>query len=160
MKLIAKALAYGLIFASVLGYLAVTAVVRLAPSDPKVWNVAVTGPDDPVAGPCAKQIKIVPKGARATCLLTVGPDVVLTRLNVIALTFPRTSYLTGAAAESRVTWISRSRLMGYPDYITAETSQTPAGTRLDILSRQRFGDGDWGVNAARLKLWLTALDQG
>jgi uncharacterized protein (DUF1499 family) len=47
--------------------------------------------------------------------------------------------------------------MGYPDYITAEVSQTPQGTRLDILSRQRFGEADLGVNAARLKDWLSQI---
>ena len=160
MKSIMKALAYGLIFALVLGYLALTAVVRLAPSDPKVWNVAITGPDAPVAGPCTDQIKIVPKGARATCLMSADPVAVLTKLNAVALATTRTTLLAGSPVDGRITWISRSKLMGYPDYITAETSQTPAGTRLDIFSRQRFGTSDWGVNAARLKLWLSTLDQG
>jgi hypothetical protein len=47
--------------------------------------------------------------------------------------------------------------MGFPDYVTAEVSQTPAGTRLDIVSRLRFGTVDFGVNAARLKDWLSQL---
>ena len=47
--------------------------------------------------------------------------------------------------------------MGFPDYITAEASQSGDGARLDIFSRQRFGRGDWGVNAARLRVWLGAL---
>ena len=47
--------------------------------------------------------------------------------------------------------------MGFPDYITAEVAPTAEGTRLDIFSRQRFGSSDMGVNAARLRNWLSQL---
>jgi hypothetical protein len=50
--------------------------------------------------------------------------------------------------------------MGYPDYSTAEAKETADGTRLDVFARQRFGGGDFGVNGARLKAWLTTLDHG
>ncbi|MEO6301328.1 MAG: DUF1499 domain-containing protein, partial [Paracoccaceae bacterium] len=76
------------------------------------------------------------------------------------LATPRTQFLVGSAADGRITWISRSKIMGYPDYITAETKHLGEGTQLDIFSRQRYGNGDFGVNAARLKVWLTTLDQG
>ena len=79
----------------------------------------------------------------------------LTKLDAIALAGPRTLKLV--ATDSLVTWESRSQLMGFPDYITAELATAAGGTRLDILSRQRFGGGDMGVNAARLKVWLSQL---
>lgn len=150
---------YVLTFALIAGVLALTAAVRLAPSDPATWHVALTNTSPPAPGPCAPQIRPVPKGARASCLLPDDPATVLTRLTTLALATPRTALLAGSAAEGRITWISRSKLMGFPDYITAEARQTDQGTRLDIFSRQRFGDGDWGVNAARLTAWLTTLDQ-
>ena len=160
MNSVVKALAYGLIFALFIGFLALAAVVRLAPSDPAVWNVPVA--DDTVAsrGPCADQVRRVAKGARATCLLPGTPPQVLARLDAIALAAPRTQALAGSPVQGRMTWVARSMIMGFPDYITAEAVQTTDGTRLDLYSRQRYGTGDWGVNAARLKVWLATLDQG
>ena len=152
-------MAYGLILASAAALLALAAAVRLAPSDPAKWHVALDNAAPAMPGPCALQIRPVPKGARATCLLPDDPATVLTRLTTLAQATPRTTLLAGTVPEGRITWISRSKLMGFPDYITAEVRHAPQGTRLDIFSRQRFGDGDWGVNAARLTAWLTTLDQ-
>ncbi len=136
---------------------ALLAYIRLAPSDPKDWHIAVATTDPIAPGPCAERIVLVPKGARAACLVALTPRQVLDKLEAIALTSPRTLHLAGSADEGRITWTSRSFLMGYPDYITAEVSQTAQGSRLDILSRQRFGQADLGVNAARLKDWLSQL---
>lgn len=137
--------------------IALLAYIRLAPSDPTQWHVAVATPDAATPGPCADHIKPVPKGARATCLLPSNPQDTLKKLEAIALTSMRTQHLAGSADQGRITWVARSFLMGYPDYVTAETSQTPEGTRLDIFSRQRFGSEDMGVNAARLRDWLSQL---
>ena len=145
---------YGLIFIFATG-LALVAWIRFAPDDPARWHVPVADAGAPHPGPCADQIRIVPQGARATCLLADPPATVLARLDTLALSTPRTTRLAGTPQDGRLTWVSRSRLMGYPDYITAEASQTPQGTRLDIFSRQRYGSGDWGVNAARLRAWLS-----
>lgn len=147
---------YGLILIFALG-LALAAWIRLAPDDPARWHVPVADAGAPTPGPCVEQIRTVPKGARATCLLSQTPAALLEELEAIALATPRTTHLAGTPDESRITWVSRSRLMGYPDYITAEASLTPQGTRLDIFSRQRYGQGDHGVNAARLRAWLSRL---
>lgn len=146
-----------LVILVVLAVVALSAYVRLTPEDPGVWHVAVASADPATPGPCAEKVTNVPKGARATCLVTGTPTEVLARLEDKALTSPRTIRLAGNAAEGRITWVARSFLMGYPDYITAEATQTPQGTRLDIFSRQRFGEKDFGVNAARLKEWLSPL---
>jgi uncharacterized protein (DUF1499 family) len=137
--------------------LALMAYIRLAPSDPKDWHIKVATTDPIPPGPCPQRIVLVPKGARAACLFSLTPQQVLDKLEAIALTSPRTLHLAGNAHEGRITWISRSFLMGYPDYITAEVTPTAQGTRLDIFSRQRFGQSDLGVNAARLKDWLSQL---
>ena len=136
---------------------ALMAYIRLAPSDPKDWHISVATQDPIPQGPCTDHIALVAKGARAACILPLTPAAVLDKLEAIALTSPRTLHLAGSAAEGRITWVSRSFLMGYPDYITAEVTQTAQGTRLDIFSRQRFGEADLGVNAARLKDWLAQL---
>ncbi len=141
----------------ILAALALMAYIRLAPSDPRAWHISVATQDPIPQGPCADHIALVAKGARAACILPLTPAAVLDKLEAIALTSPRTLHLAGSAAEGRITWVSRSFLMGYPDYITAEVAQTARGTRLDIFSRQRFGEADLGVNAARLKDWLAQL---
>jgi len=141
----------------ILAALALMAYIRLAPSDPKDWHIAIATRDPIPQGPCTDHIALVAKGARAACILPLTPAAVLDKLEAIALTSPRTLHLAGSAAEGRITWTARSFLMGYPDYVTAEVSQTAQGTRLDIFSRQRFGEADLGVNAARLKDWLSQL---
>ncbi len=160
MNSVVKALLYGMIFAFLIGFLAVAAVVRLAPSDPAALNVPVADGTTLTPGPCAGQVRQVAKGARTTCLLPGTPAQVLARLNAVALAAPRTQGLAGGPDQGRMTWVARSLIMGFPDYITAEATATAEGTRLDLYSRQRYGNGDWGVNAARLKAWLTTLDQG
>ena len=141
----------------VVAVLALSAYVRLTPTEVAAWHVPVVTTDPASPGPCVGKITIVPKGARATCLLPGTPMDVLNKLEATALTSARTIRLAGTPAEGRITWEARSFLMGYPDFVTAEASLTHEGTRLDIFSRQRFGDGDKGVNAARLKDWLSQL---
>lgn len=131
--------------------------IRLSPSDPAIWNLAIADQTPALTGPCADQIRPQHNGARATCLLQGDPASVLAKLNAVALATARTTPLAGTSTDGRMTWVSRSKLMGFPDYTTAEVHAAAQGTRLDIYARQRFGDGDAGVNAARLKSWLAQL---
>ena len=124
------------------------AYVRLAPSDPARWHVAVT-----VDGP-AGEVQAGDGWGR----LRLGPDrgtpsALLARLDAVALATPRTQRLAGSVEEGRITWITRSALWGFPDYTTAEVH--PDGVH--VLARLRFGGGDLGVNAARLRDWLSRL---
>jgi uncharacterized protein (DUF1499 family) len=128
--------------------------VRLAPVDPDRWHLSLTAD---LAPACGEGIEAAAASARAACTLPLPPAAALTRLDAIAMAFPRTRRLAGSAEEGRITWETRSRLMGYPDYTTAQATPTPEGSRLDILARSRFGASDWGVNAARLRAWLAAL---
>lgn len=150
--------AMGLIIAfAIIAALGALAYIRLAPSDPAVWHISpFTGA---VAGqrPCANGIITQPNGARAACLSPETPETLLSNLDAIALASPRTTRLAGTPQTGRITWITRTALIGYPDYTTAEVSAAPAGSRLDIFARQRFGLADGGVNAARLNAWLEGL---
>ena len=144
----------------VMGFLAFVATalclwIRLAPSDPALWHVAIADQTPAKPGPCADQIRTQANGARATCLLADDPATVLARLGAAASTTARTTQL--AATDGMTTWITRSPLMGFPDYTTAQVRADPHGTRLDIHARQRFGASDLGVNTARLKMWLTGF---
>jgi uncharacterized protein (DUF1499 family) len=123
--------------------------VRLAPSDPARWHVAprAEGPvgEVVVAGLNSATLRLAPEAG--------PPADLLERLNAVALATPRTVRLAGSVEEGRITWITRSGLWGFPDYTTAEAR--PEG--LYVEARSRFGQGDLGVNAARLRDWLLRL---
>jgi uncharacterized protein (DUF1499 family) len=58
-----------------------------------------------------------------------------------------------------ITYVQRSRIIGFPDYITVkavpmETGLPEAGAGLIVYSRSRYGYGDFGVNRARVEAWL------
>lgn len=128
---------------------AAAAWVRLAPVDPARWHV------DLGAG-------TLPAHAQVFCIrpdtpsgqIEGDPKALMSRLDAIALATPRTSRLAGSAEEGRITWITRSRLFGFPDYTTAQVMPGPA---LCMAGRQGIGDYDWGVNAARVGAWAQAL---
>lgn len=138
-----------LMFLPVLLVVGLMAYIRLAPTDPAFWN-------QPLATDLAANAAIsVGKGSGRVALF--APSDALIRLNAIALATPRSTLIAGSPAEGRMTWQIRSAFFGFPDYVTAQVTDTPSGPRLDILSRLRFGRGDFGVNATRLRDWLAKL---
>ena len=140
---------------------AFAAYVRLAPTDPRRWHVALPTDTRILEGACADSVSRITSiaGGQAACSLAEAPEAVLARLDAIAMATPRTTRIAGSPEEGRITWETRSRIMGFPDYTTAQAGVTGTMTRLDMLARQRFGAGDQGVNAARLTDWLRALSQ-
>lgn len=139
---------------AVIAVLGLLAYIRLAPSDPAVWHISPVTAAEVGQGTCLASITTVKGGARSACRSSDTPETLLSRLDQTAMATPRTTRLAGSPRSGRITWITRSALMGYPDYTTAEATQTPTGTRLDIHARQRFGEADFGVNAARLQALL------
>lgn len=66
--------------------------------------------------------------------------------------------LAGQPQDGFVTYVYRSRLMGFPDLLSLTLDPTDEwGTRVQIFSRSRFGYGDLGVNSARVADWVDAL---
>ncbi len=122
--------------------------VRLAPSDASRWHTDPSRTDTSAQG--WNEVAIQTGGARVRI---PAADGVLARLDAIAMATPNTTRLAGSAAEGRITWVTRSALWGFPDYITAQSN--PDGVY--IHARLRFGKSDLGVNAARLNNWLTKL---
>ncbi|WP_054009096.1 DUF1499 domain-containing protein [Cypionkella psychrotolerans] len=131
------------------------AFVRLAPTNPSLWHVALNPRPLDIATPSPDRVTALPNGAYVD--LTAAADqtqALLAKLDGIALASPRTLRIAGSAETGRITWQTRSAFWGFPDYTTAES--TPEG--VTIYARQRFGKGDWGVNAARLTAWISALN--
>jgi hypothetical protein len=124
--------------------LALVLYVRLAPSDPGLWHVDPDRTPDPAT----------PNFARANLIIPLPPDEVAARIDAAA----RAEGAVPLAGDGLfVTWLSRTPLMRYPDYVSVRLHPVQGGTRLVALSRSRFGQGDMGANRARLDRWLTGL---
>ena len=120
---------------------AFAAYVRLAPSDPSRWHISIPNEGDiDLAGGA---VRIVPN----------SPDV-FERLIEMMSKLPRTAVLAGTVEEGHLTYITRSKLMGYPDYTTIERSDET----IKIFARLRFGKSDLGLNAARLEQLKAVLE--
>ena len=113
--------------------------VRVAPSDPARWHVSPQGATRDMATGVVR-------------VAETGPDG-LERLDRIARSAPRTHVLAGSVDEGMITYVTRSRVFGFPDYTTAQQ----VGGSLHIHGRLRFGRADFGVNRARVDGWLTRL---
>ncbi|OSP55427.1 DUF1499 domain-containing protein [Pseudoruegeria sp. SK021] len=132
------------------------AYVRLAPSDPAYWSV------DPeqIANPVDERHFLLRPvdGDAAGPVYGVSPEAVLAAFDAVAQAAPRTSVLAGSVASGQITYISRSSLWGFPDYISVRAVPVAEGAALAIYSRSRFGKSDLGVNKARIEDWLAQLD--
>lgn len=114
--------------------------VRLAPSDIDRWH----------SPPIVRQDSDGMNSARR--LVQTGTDGVQ-RFADVALASPRTKVLAGSTSDGMITFVTRSALMGYPDYTTVQQD----GDTLKVFGRSRFGRKDFGVNAARVDQWVGAL---
>ncbi len=113
------------------------AYVRLAPSDVARWHVVREGAES--------------RDFKGGALRVQAGG--LAQLDVVARAEPRTQVLAGSAGEGMITYVTRSKLWGFPDYTTAWQE----GSNLHVYGRLRFGQSDLGVNGKRLERWLAQL---
>ncbi|MBI6629789.1 DUF1499 domain-containing protein [Pontibaca salina] len=85
-------------------------------------------------------------------ILKTGPDG-LAGLAAVAKAGPRTRLLAGSPAHGMMTWITRTKWIGFPDYTTA----VQEGDMLRIHARSRFGKSDLRVNRVRVDGWISQL---
>lgn len=126
--------------AALIGFAGLIAWIRLAPDDAARWH----------ALPEAVQDSDLEGGV----MRRVPGD--LAALDAIIRAEPRTHVLTGSVDEGMVTYVTRSRVFGFPDYTTVGQR----GEDLAIHARLRYGKSDMGVNKARVERWLATLRQG
>lgn len=116
--------------------------VRLAPSDPARWHVASKGGEDRDGkGFVVRRLR--------------GGAEHFDQLDQLIRNTDRTTVLSGAVDSGMVTYVTRSKLWGFPDYTTVEKR----GEDLVIHGRLRFGRSDLGVNRARVEGWISALPE-
>ena len=120
--------------------IALGAYIRLAPSDPADWHTAPQAEtNQDLQGGVLRVVEIGPEGLAA--------------LDAIARNAPRTTVLAGSVGEGRITYITRTKIIGFPDYTTVQQD----GDVLRIHGRLRFGRKDFGVNKARVDGWLAQM---
>ncbi len=123
----------------VIAAVGVAGYLRLAPSDPARWDVPVTvDHDEDLKGGA---VRVIP-----------GDEGTLARVHAAALALPRTIVLSGTPAQGRITYVTRSKVMGFPDYTTVEL----VDGQVRMFARLRFGQSDFGVNRARLERLVRA----
>lgn len=124
---------------------------RVAPSDPARWHVDPVSAPDPGKG----HARVVPPEAP---VFDMSPSDLMARVEAVAMSEPRVSRLAGRVEDGFVTYVARSRLFGFPDYVSVRTMPAGEGrSTLAIFSRQRFGLEDMGVNDARVRRWISRL---
>ena len=84
------------------------------------------------------------------------PEALLDRFAQIALAGEGVAELPQGDAPYR-TFVQRTPLMGFPDYITVSAVAAEGGASLIVFSRSQYGYSDWGVNRKRVEAWLSRL---
>ncbi len=116
-----------------LAIVALLAFIRLAPSDVSRWHTPIGSAEDVTGAGWAARVIPATSG-------------LLSDLHQGMLALPRTELLAGSVGDGRLTYITRSKLIGFPDYTTIEQDNG----QIKLYGRLRFGKSDMGVNAKRL----------
>jgi uncharacterized protein (DUF1499 family) len=73
---------------------------------------------------------------------------------------PRVRELHRDETGTQIDYVQRSRLFRFPDIITIRfITLRPHRTTVAIYSRSVYGEGDMGVNKARIRGWITKLNK-
>ena len=91
-------------------------------------------------------------------MFDLGASELIQLVDDFVLTQPRVKRIAGTVGEGMITYVQRTKIISYPDYITIKAISAGAKqSQLEIFSRSRFGYSDWGVNKGRIKAWLLQL---
>lgn len=126
--------------------------IRLAPTDPSLWHKHAGGM--PVMGEKTSQ-------GSYTWRQPVEGDGrdLLQAWDAAAMATPRTERLDGSIDAAMITYVTRSKWVGFPDYTTIGIFDgAPEGRYLEAYGRLRFGRSDFGVNAERVKAWRATVE--
>ncbi|MDE3240986.1 MAG: DUF1499 domain-containing protein [Paracoccaceae bacterium] len=136
---------------------AAMAYVRLSPNAPARWH------QDPMtAGQpgMSNGYLLRPTGGDAAAPdYAMTPEALAEKIDKVALSWPRTHLFAGSVQAGFMTYITRTRLWGFPDFTSVKVLPAPGGATFAAFARSRFGKSDLGVNKARLAAWLKDLGQ-
>ena len=114
-----------------------------------------TSPNTFLAGP----LGFTPTPDLQTRRFDMAPDRLLAVMQGVIMAQPRVTALADDPGHRRGDYVVRSRVFGFPDIVLAQA--LPAGdgqSDLVLYSYSLKGHYDFGVNRARVKGLLTALD--
>ena len=134
------------------------AFVRLAPSDPEIWHV------DPLTAkkPWRKRNVFILRddgSDPSPPIYDVDAGTLAKAFDAFVMAKDRLERLAGSPDDLFVTYVARTKLIGYPDYVSVRFLPLDDGhASLAIFSRSRFGNSDLGVNRKRIEGWLAEFD--
>lgn len=132
---------------------ALAVYVRLAPVNAPYWH-GITLPQ-------GQPGEAVAAGSYTVLRAVEQPMEAFTQLDRIITETPRTTRVAGSLEDGKITYMTRSRVFGFPDFTTVAIYPDAAASgqaTLALFGRLRFGKADLGVNRARITGWMDALD--
>jgi uncharacterized protein (DUF1499 family) len=86
------------------------------------------------------------------------PAEAFTRARRTAAAMPAWSITAEDPAAGTLEAVVTSRLFGFQDDVAIRVRADGAGSRVDVRSKSRVGQGDLGANAARIRAYVSALE--
>lgn len=148
---ILKYILIGLVFVAITG----AAIVRVRPIDPDIWHV------DPES--------IATQGENGRFTVTTGGDMepvevprdagqVAAQLQERISATARTRLLAGSLEDGFATFVTRSKLWGFPDVTNIKLVEQGGATEIHMAARLIYGEAGFGVNEARVRDWLSVFE--
>lgn len=131
----------------------ISALVRLAPTDPAQWHV-----DPDVAElPATEKYAVL----RAETAVRYSDDVarVAAAWDAAAMGLGSATRIAGDLEDGWATYQHRTPLMGYPDFVSIKVVEDGDDVVVSAFARARYGRRDFGVNAERLERIRAVADK-
>lgn len=124
-------------------------VVRFWPGNPEVWHIdPLEAPDPGISG-----VRVVGEDAP---LFASAPAEVMAAFDAV-ITGEGARVFAGSIEEGFVTYLTRTRIFKFPDYVTVRVASEGEDTRLTYRALTGTKGGDGGTNAVRMERLLSAV---
>jgi uncharacterized protein (DUF1499 family) len=141
-----------------------------APPGPR-FNDVTTDPAEPpvfISGPAAGQAPPAQFAAwqrdaypdLAPLVLPVEMTVARARVHAAVTAMPDWTLQAEDDENGTVQALAHTRLFRFEDDVVVRVRAEGAASRIDVRSRSRFGGGDRGANAARIRAFLATVERG
>ena len=130
--------------------------------DPDVWHVdplVAEASADPNHFRVAIEALAEQPVDLSAAIYASNPTFLAKAFDTFVMQQPSVSRVAGSPEQGWITYVQRTKWLRMPDYISVKFLDLPNGnSTIAIFSRSRFGQGDLGVNEARVRLWLESLE--
>mgnify|MGYP001819684100 CR=1 FL=1 len=137
---------------SILGFVIVAIIAaRFIPVDNEQFHEDPAEPDARIS-----EVRLI---GREAPRYPADAETVLETFADIATSDWTVGLVEGSIDEGMMTFVARSLVFGFRDYITVKATDEAGGAKLSVFARPRINGYDWGMNAKRLDRWLGELEQ-